>query len=198
METEFKKRQVERSFERFRNLTSYVFQSDCITFPSFFKNLMSFCETDEVMKVITSQLKQIDITFEDWSKKLLNYQNGRTIFYLPDDETQRTALIYKICLKIYMNEIDPFNFCLQFDSSGNLNDLVRFFNTNFLTPLVDSIGYKIEDISDTINDEYQGKTMIPLGILNVYDNSVKIGNGNVFADDTVVGSGGILAKKEEK
>ena len=197
METGFKKRQVEGSFQRFRDHISYVFRSDFVTFPTFFNNLINFCETDEVMKVITSQLKQIDISYDDWLKQLPSYASGMREFHLPPDEIKRTALLYKICLKIHNKEIEVFNFSHTFDYSLNPDATVRFFNTNILTPLIDSIGYKIDDISHTINEEYRETAIIPFTVFNVYyDNKVTIGDNTEFKAEAAIGPGATIKRYE--
>jgi hypothetical protein len=196
METGFKKRQVEGSFQRFRDHVSYVLGSDILTFPTFFNNLIVFCETDEVLKIIISQLKEIDISADDWMSQLSGYGNGILKFHLPSDEMKRTALLYKICLKIFNKEIEVFNFSLTFDNSLNANDTIGFFNNNILRPFVDSIGYKIDDISYMINEDYQGQPIIPLAVFNVYyDNSVKVGNNNEFSAEAIIGRGANIEKK---
>jgi hypothetical protein len=196
MEVGFKKREIERSFHMFQDYVSYVFRADYVTFPTFFDNLINFCENDIVMKVITSQLKEIEISYDNWYQKLKKYENGKPEFRLPYDEVQRSSLLYKICIKIHNNEINVFNFCLDFDNSLHLNDTVNFFNANILTPLIDSIGYKIKDISETINEEYKESTSIPFTIFNVYhDNSVTIGDSNIFTGDAAIGRETNLEKK---
>lgn len=195
MEPGFEKRQVERSFQKFQDYTSYVFRADFLTFPTFFDNLVNFCEKDPVMKVISSQLKEIDITYDDWYNQLPKYPNGHPVFRLPFDETQRSSLLYKICVKIFLGEINVFNFCLDFDYSLKLNDTVNFFNINMLTPLIDSIGYKIKDISDTINEKYQELAFVPITIFYVYhDNKILIGDDNVFSGDSSIGGGAKIEK----
>jgi hypothetical protein len=196
METSFKKKQIERSFSKFQDSVSYVFRANSQTFPTFFDNLINFCETDEVMRVISSQLKQIDISYDKWYYQLKTYPNQKKEFHLPLDETKRAALIYKICIKIYTNEINVSDFCFKFFSTGTILDAaLNIFNITILTPLVDSIGYKIQDISDTINEDYAGMINIPIAVLNVYhDNKVIIGSNNEFGGDTVIGRGLKLEK----
>jgi hypothetical protein len=146
------------------------------------------------MKVITSQLKQIDISYDEWYNQLLisDFQLN-----LPPDEIERSALLYKICMKIFNDEIDVFDFFHRFDITLNFNQEISYFNTNMLMPLVDSIGYKIDDISYTINEEYQGTPIIPFAVFNVFvDNSVTtVGNNNEFNAEAAIGRGATLEKK---
>jgi acetyltransferase-like isoleucine patch superfamily enzyme len=197
METGFKKRQIQNSFQKFRDYFSYVFTSDILTFPTFFDTLINFCEDDDVMKVITSQLKQIDISYDDWFKQLPSYQNGMVEFHLPTDETKRTALLYKICLKIHNKEIEVFHFSHSFDYSLNTGGSVRFFNTNILRPLIDSIGYKIDDISNTIKEDYRETAIIPFTVFNVYyDNKVTFGDKTEFKAEAAIGPKATIKKYE--
>jgi len=195
MENGFKKREVERSFQKFRDNVTYVFNSDIYTFTTFFNNLIFFCETDEVMRVITSQLKQIDISYDDWFNQLPQ-PYGRPELDLPTNETERTALIYKICIKIQKKEIDRFNFCLTLNNSLSPNGTISFFNLNLLTPFIDSVGYKIDDITCMINEDYQGTAIIPFAVFNVFvDNSVTLGNNNKFKSETAIGRGANIEKE---
>ena len=194
---DFKKRDVERSFQRFSNYTSYVFQSENVTFPNNFDILINFWETDEVMSVITAQLKQIDISYDDWFNNLRHISNNiRREFRLPLDEVKRTALLYKICLKTFTSDINVGTFSENFIHVQDLEVTIRFFNKNIVIPLTDSIGYKIADISDTIDEQYKEQIMVPVTILNVFnDNKVMIGNNNEFKSEAAIGRGANIEKE---
>ncbi|MFA5254265.1 MAG: hypothetical protein WC367_06295 [Methanoregula sp.] len=198
MESGFTKRQIQRSFEKFHDYVSSVYRSDNVCFTSNFDILINFLETDDVMKIISTQLRENDVSYEDWVTNLKMWPNGQKIFRLPpDDETKRTALLYKICMKMYKQDINTvLDFSLPFDSSlRGLDGCVQFFNNNILHPLIDSIHYKIEDISELIDENYKETMVIPVNVFYVFqDNSVSLGNKNVFGQDTVIGGGANLEK----
>lgn len=158
---------------------------------------MHFCETDEVMRVISSQLLSFGITFEEWWEKSPRYPNGQKNFSLPLDEKTRTALLYKICLKIFKKDISVIGFVDKFFSETSINLLISWFNSSILRPLTRSISHQLDEISYNIQRNLEGKEDIPITVLYVYqDHSVNIGDSNIFSGDAAIGGGTKLEKKE--
>jgi hypothetical protein len=198
----FKQKSVEISFRKFNDYASDVIHSDYNTFDTRFNIFIHHCETDPIMKIITSQLKQMDVNFQQWwseGHQTMGSMIGSAQFSLPLDETLRDALLYQLLLKIQSGEIKFVTFCMDFFGETNYNLLINSFNRAVFKPLVRSIGYKLEEISDSIATELQIKQEVPINMFYVYnDYTVTMGSDNEFGGDAVIGGGAAFVKKEEK
>ena len=201
MESSFKQKTVEISFRKFSDYASDVIQSDFHTFPTRFKIFLHLCETDPVLRIITTQLKATDVNFQKWwedSQKTGGSFVGSKQFDLPVEENLRDALMYQLILKFQSGEIQLQSFCMDYFGETNFDEMNRAFISAIFLPLVRSINYKLEEILDSMRVELQSEQTVPITMLSVYnDHSVTIGDGNEFAKDTVIGTGGILDKKEK-
>lgn len=189
MEKSFRQKQVELSFRRFRDFASDVFDSDFHTFDSRFDILVHHCENDEVMKIITSQLKEIDTNFQEWWERAQNTGGsmiGSKQLSLPIDERKRDALMYQLILKIQNKKINFAQFCMDYFGETNYNAMIVAFNDGILRPLIRSIIYKLEEISDEITRVLSKQQDVPTRMFLVYqDYSVNVGDGNVISAEVV-------------
>ncbi|MCK4795872.1 MAG: hypothetical protein KAT05_00750 [Spirochaetes bacterium] len=213
-----KRKKIEISFRKFVDYSNDVLKSDYNTFSTRLKILIHHCENDPVMKIITNQLKNIDVDFDGWMANSMESGGsmaGSKEFNLPVDETERDALLYQFCLKINTEEIDIMSYSIHFFGGDNFNDYVNSINDAIVKPLVRSISYKIEEINDTIDSDLEDKQDVPRSMLIVYQNhstniegnvtiegdaaigtSAEIRSNNEFKGDTVIGQNSKIEKNK--
>jgi hypothetical protein len=200
MEEKFDRKQVEISFRKFNDYAVYLLSSSYNLFNTRFNIFLNHCETDEVMSVICNQLKNTDVNVDEW------YEKGRSTggsfvgscqFDLPVDETERDALLYKLCIKVNKREIDLFGFCIEFFGDGNFDAMVEEFKEAIVRPMVDSIGYKLEEITYEAEIELEkDDRYIPVNIFYVYQNYSTNVNGDINTKgDAAIGEGASIEKK---
>lgn len=199
MSVNFDKKQVELSFRKFSDYADDVLSSNCHTFYTRFNILLHHCEYDEVMSIISSQLKSIDVHFEDWWEKGMSTGGsfiGSKDFNLPVGENERDSLLYQFCLKINTGSLDLKLFCLDFFGSHDLDETVWDFNDAIVKPLVRSINYKLENIFYTVTKSLGATQEIPVQFLYVYQDYSTSIIGNVkISGDGAIGDGAKIEKK---
>lgn len=199
MPDEFDQKKVEQSFRKFRDFSSDVLVSDKNTFSTRFNGLLKYCENDEILSVITNQLKDIDVNIDEWWENGLKSGTGFTgscQFILPTEETERDALLYQFSLKVDSGNMSFQNFCMMFLGKSNFNEMVYAFNEAVVRPLVRSINYKLEEISAKVDGTYDDSQKIPINIFNVYqDQSTTFEKDVTFKKDGVIGHESKIEKK---
>lgn len=186
MITEFTRNQVEMSFRKFVDYSNDVINSDYNSFNTFLGIFIHFCETDNVMNVISNQLKCIKI---DDAKIIPNK------FRLPYNELERTAFLYQFCLKLNESEsginILPINF---FGSIDRPNDQIVHFTNKMFIPMHKLIGYKIDEIKENIDSSLDKEQKIPVDYFLVFQNNtfsnsnLQVGNTDKMSAKTTSGS----------
>lgn len=198
MQDNFNQKKIEISFRKFSDYASDLLSSDINTFDTRFKIFLHHCETDEILKIITNQLKDIDVNIDEWWEKgnqTAGGMVGNARFDLPLDETKRDALLYQFSLKILNKEMDLNHFCMMFLGKTNYSQMVYAFNEAIINPLIRSIGYKIDEISYEVNSTYDEYQDIPLKVFYVYqDNSTNISGDVKIRGDGVIGDGSKIEK----
>lgn len=199
MPANFGKKQVEISFRRFLDYSNDVLSSNSHTFNTRFNILLHHCENDEVMSVISSQLKSIDVHFEEWWEKRMQTGGsfiGSKIFDLPVDEKERAALLYQFCLKVNCGNINIKHFCIDFFGTSRYDEMVWEFNNAVVGPMVRSINYKLEEICDVETDVGNDRE-IPINVLYVYQDLSTNVNGDVITKgDAAIGGDANIEKKK--
>lgn len=189
----FERKTINTSFQKFTDYTSDVLSSNYHSFDTRLEILIHFCETDNVMKYITSPLKDIDANFDGWwetGHKTGGSIIGSKIFKLPVDEDIRDALLYQFCLRVNNKDFNLVTYTMHFFAAKTASDAVTHFSREILHPLTRSISYKIKEIQESIKIINHAEK-IPSNIFIVYnidkrtsDNSVNIGDNNLFSGNT--------------
>jgi hypothetical protein len=154
-EKTFSRKQVDMSFRKFIDYATDVFNSDNNSFDTHFKILINFCENDQVIRVISVQIKSIDCDFDEWWKQSTRIKSSLAhngIFELPSDEDEIDALIYNLCLKISNNDINLLDYCIKFFGSSG-KTCVQDFNNAIVRKLVRSIENRLTEIENDISYE---------------------------------------------
>ena len=139
MQDKFDQKKVEISFRKFSDYASDLLSSDMNTFDTRFKIFLHHCETDEILKIITNQLKDIDVHIDEWWEKgnqTAGSMVGSARFDLPMGETERDALLYQFSLKVLGKEMGFKHFCMMFLGETNYNQMVYAFNEAIMNPLI--------------------------------------------------------------
>lgn len=198
MVNSFKQREVKKSFQKFQDYGSDVLNSDFHDFTARFKIFIHHCESDGIMKIITSQLKEMDVNFQEWwekGQKTGGSMVGSKRFDLPLDEGERDALMYQLILKFSTGEINLMQFCVDYFGENQFVQMIRQFNRAILIPLIRSISYKLREILDAIEEELPEKEDVPIAMLLVYqDHRLTIGSENIFLGDSIIGGGSRIEK----
>ena len=168
-------KKIERSFRRFRDYSEDILDSNSKTFSNNLNIFITFCETDEIMRIISAQLKSnknVDINrwygdFQKTGGSLI----GSKKYVLPTNEENRISLLYQLLLKIHSDEIDFQKFCIDAYGKTNFNEMVWAFNDAISRPLIRDLGYRLDDIIETTNNDLE----VPVGklvIIQTGDRSV--------------------------
>jgi hypothetical protein len=199
MPANFDKKQVELSFRKFSDYADDVLSSNHHTFNTRFNMLLNHCENDPVMSIISSQLKNVDVHFDEWWEKGMSTGGsfaGSKHFDLPVDEKEQASLLYQFCLKINNGSIDFILFCINFFGSGVYDEMVFAFNEAIVRPMVRSIGYKLDEIRHDIDTKLETDRDIPINRFYVYqDFSTSISGDVEISGDGAIGDGAKIEKK---
>lgn len=138
-----------QSIRKFEDIRLELETSNSKTFQTRFDRFVYFCENDEILKVISSRLKENpNANFDDWwekGQKTGGQMIGSKEFSLPFDEDERDAILYQLVLKIFEKKITLSRFCMDFFGTTNLNIMVYDFIGAVLEPLNRSIRYQLEE-----------------------------------------------------
>ena len=199
MPDQFDQKKVEVRFRKFKDFASDVLSSDRNTFITRLDIFLHYCENDEVLSIITNQLKTIDVHIDEWWEEGLKTGGsflGTCEFRLPLDETERDALLYQFSLKINSDQMNIQTFGLNFFGTRDFDEMVSVFNEAIIYPLERSIAYKLEEIATEVDDLYSECDEIPLKVFYVYQDYSTIISGDVkIKGDGVIGDGSTIEKK---
>ncbi|AKB64932.1 hypothetical protein [Methanosarcina mazei] len=199
MPEKFDRKRVELSFRRFSDFADDVLSSEYSTFDAYLNIFVNHCENDEIMSIICNQLKHDSTILDDWESRnnlagIIHRVSGIKLT-LPTDEKQRDILLYQICLKVNKGETDIFSVYFDFNSCSP-DEAVHNFNTDFVKPMVRSIGYKLEEIEYDIETDLKDERYIPITVFYVYqDYSTNITGDVNTKGDAAIGEGANIEKK---
>lgn len=169
----FTRREVDRAFRKFndcaRDLFSAVFQvwGDCFT------HLITHCEQDPVMRVVTEPLRvNMNVNPQQWYENALASVQGMTgsgHYTLPTDDDDCTALLYQFFLMVERDEVDLTTFCLYIYGSTRHQDAVSTFNSQLVHKFTREVSYRLNEIIEDIGDatEVGRETML---VFHYHDN----------------------------
>jgi hypothetical protein len=152
-------KKIERSFRRFGDYSKDLLNSNFKTFPINLNIFIDFCENDEIMRIISAQLKSNENV--DVNKWYSNFQKtggsitGSKEYVLPIDEEDRISLLYQLLLKINSKELDFQGFCLGAYGKTNVTEMVRAFNDAISRLFVRDLSYRLDEIIETTNSDLE-------------------------------------------
>lgn len=182
----FSKIKITESYHQFKNHIKSVMNSDAYTYDTFFKGFMNFCEIDEVMLSITSQIKEIDVPFDEWWSEKRKWPNGRRKFEIPTDPLKRIAFLYQLCLKIFQNEpgFDYLSVGLEYFGSTHVNDNIESFNQHVIQQLVDYFEYNFTTMKTTTIDDTLQKQGSPSQIIHYHGPVIQQGAKSIAISES--------------
>ncbi len=179
---EFTKKQVETSFRKFNDYSKDLVSSDWSTFRSHLEIWLDHCENDEVMKAITSQLKNQSI-FDKYDLTFIGSGGGMvgcSKVNFPIDEYERDAFIYQLLLKIRFDTDIIINMGVKCQRRRRIDDWIYWFNEKILNKLIRSLEYELREIQNRIKLELSEDQNVPVNFFLIFqDNSVKIDNSKI-------------------
>src|SRR5688572_19743793 len=98
-EGKFTRREVHRSFRKFRDIASDLIRARYQTWSANLRRLIDHCETDRVMRVVTDPLRNNpNVDVDRWYQDFLESSGGMVgseKFRLPADDDEQTSLFYQ-------------------------------------------------------------------------------------------------------
>lgn len=189
----FSRRQVERSFRKFNDIVADLFSSQHQTWGNVFTHLITHCEQDEVMRVVTEPLRtNKNVDAEKWLEDGLNSMTGMIgsgHYELPYDDDDRTALLYQLFLLIENTPFDFSGFCMTMFGSSHYQDMVHTFNQELVLKFTREVSYRLDEIMQDSGNQQE----IPQEAMMVFhhhDNSINV-SGNIQGSNVASGQANI-------
>ncbi len=146
----FTRQEVERSFRKFHDIVDDLFNAQFQTWPNMFTHLITHCETDSVMKVITGPLKDDPrVEAEKWfldAIKSVKGMVGSGSYSLPTDDDERTALLYQVFLGVEYEKYDILRFNQSVFGHSGYQDIIDTFNQELVLKFTREVKYRLEEI----------------------------------------------------
>lgn len=175
MNQKYDHKKIERSFRRFRDHSEDLLNSDYNSFSNNLNIFIDFCENDEIMRIISAQLKTNEnVDINHWYSDFQNTGGsfiGSKKYLLPTNEEDRISLLYQLLLKMHSGEIDFQRFCIDAYGKTNFDEMVWAFNDVISRPLIRDLGYRLDEIIETTNSDLE----VPIGKLVI----IKTGDRSV-------------------
>lgn len=164
----FKKRDVERSFRKFRDIVDDLFSAKFQQWGDMFTHMIVHCENDPVMKVITGPLKSDPrVNAKQWWDDAVASVRGMVgsgHYTLPTDDDERTALLYQVFLGVENDNWDLQRFNLSVYGHSNYQDMVDTFNRDLILKFTREMSYRIS----AIVEDNEGADEIPREAMIVF------------------------------
>ena len=153
----FRRREIEWSFRKFRDLVDDLMAAKFQTWDDDFVRLITHCETDPVMQVITEPLATYPrIDADKWWSDAVNSVGGVAgsgQYTLPADADQRTALLYQVFLKPKREEVNFACFCVAVYGHTDYQKMVDTFNRELVYPFSREVSNRLDEILATNADQ---------------------------------------------
>jgi hypothetical protein len=117
---------------------------------------LDFCSADEIFSVVHHQLITVaDVDFDQWFSEIqstISSMAGSGNLIFPTDLEQRLSIMYQLLHYVRGGNIDYISFSVDFFAlgTGKITAYVRAFNEAITTPLVRELGYRLEDMLNSL------------------------------------------------
>jgi len=156
---QFTRREVERSFRKFKDVVNDLFRARFQTWGNAFTHLITHCENDPVMQVVTGPLKvNKNVDAEKWYADALRSVGGMVgsgHYELPYDDEDQTALLYQLFLMLEDNKINFPSFCVGMYGTTRYQDSVDVFNRELVQKFTRELSYRLDEIMVDIGDQQE-------------------------------------------
>jgi hypothetical protein len=153
----FTRREVERSFRKFNDIVTDMMRADFRTWDDCFTHLITHCEQDPAMHLVTAPLRanrnvDPDKWYTDCMESLAGMV-GTARYKLPTDDDDRTALLYQFFLKIEKERLDITDFCLAAYGRSDYQEMVDLFNQELVEKFTREVSYRLDEIMEDIGND---------------------------------------------
>jgi hypothetical protein len=170
----FSRREVERAFRKFNDLVTDVMGAVFQTWEDCFTHLITHCEQNPVMRVITEPLRENkNVDASKWYAECMGSVQGMVgsaRYTLPTDDDDRTALLYQFFLKVEHDPIDITNFCLLVYGTSKFQEMVRVFNAELVQKFAREVSYRLNEIMQDIGNATEVRRDAML-VFHIHDHS---------------------------
>ena len=193
MQQTYSRRQVERSFRKFNDTVNDLFQAKFQTWGNTFTHLITHCEQDSIMKVVTEPLRQNRaVDAEKWYTDVMSSVRGVVgtgHYELPYDDDDRTALLYQFFLLLENNKVDFNMFCMCVYGTTKYQESVYHFNQELVLKFTREVSYRLNEILQDLGDR-QDVPREAMVVFHHHDHTMNI-HGNVQGSNIAVGGSSI-------
>lgn len=153
----FTRREVDRAFRKFKDLSNDLFNAKFQTWGDSFTHLITHCEQNPVMQVVTAALQENkNVDARKWYQDALDSVRGMVgsgQYKLPTDDEDRTALLYQFFLLIETENIDITEFCVAVYGVSEYQEMVAHFNRELVTKFTREVSYRLDEIIEDIGGD---------------------------------------------
>ena len=171
MAARFSRRQVLNSFRRFDDLRRDVDRAKPQSWLGNLEALLSHCEKDPVMSVVTAALNATPIVdVDEWVERIEREgDEGVTLglIRLPGDGDDQTAFLYHLLKKVVDGSFNYLSFCFSAFGSRGIDDIGPSMNSEFVHKLTREVSYKLKDIEADVGEEKEVAAEL-LTVFNVH------------------------------
>lgn len=188
----FTRREVERAFRRFNECVDDLFASVWQTWQDNFNQLMTHCETNPVMRVVTGPLRDnSSVDGRAWHRDVVDdrdpynkqtkprRQIGAGHHPLPTDLDQQVAILYQFFLTIQRGEIDLYGFCIHMYNTTRHQDSFNTFSRELVFKFTREVTNRLNEILADIGGEQSVRREMLVAFHIHQEATSMIINGNV-------------------
>jgi len=189
----FSRREIERSFRKFKDIVNDLFQAQFQTWGNVFTHLITHCEKDPVMQVVTGPLKaNKNVDAERWyadARGSGGSMVGSGHYELPYDDEDRTALLYQFFLMLEDGKVNLNSFCIGMYGTTRYQESVETFNRELVEKFTREVSYRLDEIMEDIGDQ-QEVPREAMVVFHHHDYSLNV-QGNIQGSNVAAGGSSI-------
>jgi hypothetical protein len=190
----FSRREVERSFRKFRDIVNDLVSAKFQTWDDMFSHMITHCDTDPVMRVVIAPLlANKNVNADKWYADCMasvGSMVGTAHYELPYDDEDRTALLYQFFRKIKTERIEIGDFCINAYGATKYQEMVDVFNRELVVKFAREVTYRLDEIMEDIGDQRE-VSKEAITVFHYHDHSVTV-HGNIQGG-YVTGSGATIS-----
>ena len=187
---QFPRRDVERSFRKFNDVVDDLFSAKFQTWGNAFTHLITLCEEDPVMRLVTEPLRSNRrIDAGKWHAEAVASVRGMVgsgHYELPYDDDDRTALLYQFFVKTEKEGLSIDKFCMSVYGTTKYQEMVDTFNRELVLKFTREVSYRLNEILEDIGDE-PTVSREAMFVFHHHDNSMTV-HGNIQGSNVATGN----------
>lgn len=167
MQNTFTIKQFQQARKKFEDYGQRLCSSDYSSFDSAVQLFIQFCESDQIISILTKQLKaQGAQSFDEWYNQITDKRRlGVDRVNLPPKQQERLPLLYKFLVQIAEHP-HPRSLVLNIVRGGkNGSDYVAKLNKLYTSEFIKDFGYELDDLEQNlghrlVNDRFNDTSLI--------------------------------------